>query len=206
MIFSRMGCLVMAAVILCSHVELNHRIIQNANVQEQQTEIVVTTENIVSNEQQEKFIADQEIEDRDEEPAEPKEESKMWFTEEDVVDMAKVLYKECGSVKSKTEQACVAWCVLNSVDKYRSSIHDDVRVPNRYAFYESTVVVDEMVELATDVLTRWSREKNGETDVGRVLPKEYLYFCGDNYHNYFRNAFRGDYNVWEYTLKSPYDN
>lgn len=131
---------------------------------------------------------------------------KKLYTRQDAIDIAKVLYKECGGVKSKTEQACVAWTILNSVDKNNTSIYKDVRVRGRYAFYESTPVRDDLLDLAYDVLERWEREKNGETDVGRVLPKGYIYFVGDGKHNYFRNKFRGDYQVWDYSLESPYEN
>lgn len=129
-----------------------------------------------------------------------------YFTDNNVKDMAKVLYRECGGVSSKTEQACVAWCVLNRVDQNGSSIYKELRAPNQFAFYESTEVKDDMLDLARDVLTRWNDEKNGKNDVGRVLPPEYTYFHGDGVHNYFRNAFSGDYDTWDYSLNSPYEN
>lgn len=129
-----------------------------------------------------------------------------YFSDNDVTDMAKVLYRECGGVSSKTEQACVAWCVLNRVDQNGSSIYKELRAPNQFAFYESTEVKDDMLDLARDVLTRWNDEKNGKNDVGRVLPPEYTYFHGDGVHNYFRNAFSGDYDTWDYSLNSPYEN
>lgn len=130
----------------------------------------------------------------------------VYYTEQDAIDIAKVLYRECGGVPSKTEQACVAWTILNSVDHNNSTIYSDIRVPNRYVFVENTPVRPDLLELSYDVLERWSREKRGETDVGRVLPKDYLYFVGDGKHNYFRNKFRGDYQVWDYSLESPYEN
>ena len=58
--------------------------------------------------------------------------------------------------------------------------------------------------LSEDVLTRWQREKDGETEVGRVLPPDYLWFSGDGYHNYFRNAYRGG-NTWDWEYESPYE-
>ena len=128
-----------------------------------------------------------------------------YYTEQDAIDLAKVLWKECGSVNSKTEQACVAWTVLNWVDIDCISVSKEVRKPNRFAFYESTKVDAEMLDLAHDVLDRWVREKNGETDVGRVLPKDYLYFEGHGGHNHFRNAYKQPYDVWDYSLPSPYN-
>lgn len=129
-----------------------------------------------------------------------------YFTEDDATDLAKVLLRECGGIPSKTEQACVAWCVLNRADEYNSSVYDVLREPNQFAFSESTEVRDDLYELAKDVLCRWNDEKNGIMDSGRVLPQEYTYFHGDGVHNYFRNAFSGNYDTWDYSLESPYEN
>lgn len=130
----------------------------------------------------------------------------LYYTESDVVDIAKVLLRECGGVPSRTEQACVAWCVLNRVDCYGSSIYEVLRAPNQFAFNELADVTDELYWLAKDVLTRWNDEKNGVINSGRVLPKDYIYFHGDGVHNYFRNAFDGNYEIWDYSLESPYKN
>lgn len=140
-------------------------------------------------------------------PAEqPVAESTKWYTDRDAIDIAKVLYKECRGVPSVTEQACVAWTILNRVDLHNSTVYKIVRAPRQYAFSESTKVDDELLQLAYDILDRWSREKNGEVNVGRVLPKEYTYFAGRNGRNYFRDEFRGSYNIWDYSLESPYEN
>lgn len=138
--------------------------------------------------------------------SEPAQEYITYFTEDDAVDLAKVLVKECGGVPSKTEQACVAWCVLNRVDKYESSIYDVLREPNQFSFSESAEVREDLYELAKDILQRWNDEKNGIADSGRVLPQEYIYFHGDGVHNYFRNAFSGNYDIWDYSIESPYEN
>ena len=135
-----------------------------------------------------------------------KDEYIMYYTDSDVSDIAKVLLRECGGVPSKTEQACVAWCVLNRVDKYEMSIYEVLRAPNQFAFDESAEIRDDLFELAKDVLQRWNDEKNGVTNSGRVLPKDYIYFHGDGVHNYFRNSFDGAYDIWDYSLDSPYDN
>ena len=127
------------------------------------------------------------------------------YTEQDAIDIAKVLYHECRGVPSKTEQACVAWTILNRVDCYDSTVYSVVRSPNQFAFYESAPVWDELLDLAHDVLERWSREKTGETNVGRVLPKEYIYFEGRDSHNHFRDNYNGSYNLWDYSLESPYE-
>lgn len=128
----------------------------------------------------------------------------LHYDEQDAIDIAKVLYRECRGVHSKTEQACVVWVILNRVDCYNSTIYSVIRSPNQFAFHEKTPIWDELLDLAYDVLNRWSREIDGEKNVGRVLPKEYIYFEGRDGHNYFRDNYSGSYNIWSYTLKSPY--
>ena len=62
----------------------------------------------------------------------------------------------------------------------------------------------ELEELALDVIERWLDEKDGETEVGRVLPREYLFFTGDGKHNHFRTEWDGG-QVWDWSLQSPYE-
>lgn len=126
------------------------------------------------------------------------------YTQQDAIDIAKVLYNECRGVESVTEQACVAWTILNRVDYSDSSIYSVIRSPNQFAFSSDTPIWDNLLELAIDVLERWNRERNGEINVGRVLPPEFRWFEGRNGHNYFRDAYDGDYNIWGYFLGSPY--
>lgn len=40
--------------------------------------------------------------------------------------------------------------------------------------------------------------------VGRVLPKEYLYFSGDGIRNTFRTQYKGG-TRWNWSLPSPYE-
>lgn len=131
----------------------------------------------------------------------------MHYTEDEVVMVAKVLQRECGGVPSVTEQACVAWTICNRVDSDEfdgNTIADVVTARYQFAYYYNTQVDDELYELALDVLSRWNAERNGEMSVGRVLPKDYTYFTGDGVHNYFRNAYKGNYSIWDYSLPSPY--
>lgn len=129
-----------------------------------------------------------------------------YYTESDVVTLAKVLYREAGGIPSKTEQACVAWVACNRVDAgWGSSVTAVLTAPNQFAYYSGTPVYDNMYSLAKDVLTRWSKEKSGWKDVGRVLPKSYLYFHGDGRHNYFRQGYNSS-GYWDYSLPSPYAN
>lgn len=129
----------------------------------------------------------------------------VYYTEEEVVIVAKIMYNEARGIPSDTEKACVAWTICNRVDNgYGRSIKEIATAPNQFAYRYNTPVTDELYTLSRDVLNRWSREKNGEVNVGRVLPSDYLYFTGDGKHNYFRNSFRGG-SIWNYSLSSPYN-
>ncbi len=124
----------------------------------------------------------------------------------DVEACAKMLYRECRGVESTTEQAATLWCVLNRVDSdaYPDTLIDVLRQPAQFAYDYDTPVCDELRELAEDVLTRHHREQLGEENVGRVLPREYLYFVGDGQRNHFMREWKsGEYWTWE--LESPYE-
>jgi hypothetical protein len=118
---------------------------------------------------------------------------------------AKVLYNECRGVASITNQACVVWTICNRVDAgYAETVSEVITQPYQFSYNPNAPVWDELYELATDVLDRWNKEKNGEEDVGRVLPSDYLWFSGAGTHNNFRNAFRGG-TRWDYSFPSPYE-
>lgn len=141
-------------------------------------------------------------------PTEDINEEVMYYTEDEVVMMAKLLWHECRGVPSDTEKACVAWAVCNRVDDEEfdgDTVTEVMTIPNQFAYYYDTPVLDELYDLALDVLTRWNAERNGEVSVGRVLPKDYTYYTGDGVHNYFRNAYNGHYSIWDYSLPSPYE-
>lgn len=137
--------------------------------------------------------------------ASPSPEIKYYFTENDVNIIAKILYNECRGLP-KLEQACVAWVILNRVDagRFGGSISAVATAPYQFAYSAGTPVQQMQYDIAKDVLTRWNLEKNGQTDVGRVLPSNYLFFHGDGRHNYFKTAERSGY-YWDYSLPNPYN-
>lgn len=130
------------------------------------------------------------------------------YTSTDAVMMARVMFLEARGIKSKTEIACVGWTILNRVDAGYGSIQKVITAPNQFAYRASASTTSDygydLIGLATDVLDRWSREKTGQTGVGRVLPKGYLWYAGDGRHNYFRNQYKGG-TRWTYSLPSPYE-
>lgn len=127
------------------------------------------------------------------------------WTDEEVTVLAKMLWGEAGSVKSDTEKAAVVWCALNHVNAGYGNIVTAVTIPGHFTGYRNDNPVDtELKALCEDVLTRWYSEKDGEAEVGRVLPKDYIYFSGDGKRNYFRDAYVGG-NQWDWSLPSPYE-
>lgn len=129
----------------------------------------------------------------------------QYYTEEEVVMVAKVLYDECRGVASDTEKACVVWTICNRVDAgYGETITHVVAASGQFAYRSCAPVLDNLYALAEDVLIRWNHEKNGVLNVGRVLPKDYLWYSGDGHHNHFRNDYYAAYGYWNYPIESPY--
>ena len=114
----------------------------------------------------------------------------MYFTDADVVAVAKMLYGESRGCTVDNQQKAV-WCVLNRVDdeRYPDSIIAVLSQSGQFHGYSPNHPVwDELTAVAEDVLTRWSLEKQGVA-VNRELPKSYLYFTGTGKENVFREAY-----------------
>ena len=126
-------------------------------------------------------------------------------TQEEIQALAKVVYREARGIPDKAHQAAVIWCILNRVDAGwgGDTIMDVVTYPNAFAYIEDTPVEPEFRMLAADVCERWNLEKAGQAEVGRVLPKEYLYFTGDGELNHFTIEWKGT-EAWDWSLESPY--
>ena len=127
----------------------------------------------------------------------------------DAENMARTLFGEAPYCP-KVEQAAVYWCILNRVDNPRfcgqNTPSDVCMAENQFHGFSKNNPVDEGVyELALDVIGRWLAEKDGQEDVGRVLPYEYQYFYGDNVHNHFCTGDRGNGSEWDWSLPNPYE-
>lgn len=121
--------------------------------------------------------------------AEEQEFLQSYHTE--AVMLAKTMYCEARGISSKKELSMICWTILNRYDHgFAGSIPAVITAKNQFAYRASAPVVNDfginLIELAEDVLLRWHRENMGETNVGRTLPKEYLYYHGDGHHNYFK--------------------
>lgn len=130
------------------------------------------------------------------------------YTEADALKVAKVFYGAARGFHVGTKLACVAWTICNRID--------DGRFPNTFekvcvwgqVEYKSTFPTkndfgEDLLAFAKDVLDRWSCEKEGKSDVGRVLPKDYFYYGGTGDLS-FRKAYDTKSQHWDYSLKSPY--
>lgn len=125
--------------------------------------------------------------------------------EQEIYMLAKVIFREARGM-CIDQQAAVAWNVLNRVDnpRFDSTIAAVITSPSQYAWIEDTPLWDEHINLAQDVIYRWLLEKAGYTNVGRVLPADYLYFFGYDGLNYYRTTWDGD-TYWDWTWDSPYN-
>ena len=129
------------------------------------------------------------------------------YTQEDVIAVARTIEGEAGSYWIPTSQkAAVAWCILNRYDRGGyASIAAVCSAPNQFHGYWNIINPrQDMIDLAIDVLERWSAEQQGCVYVGRTLPEDYLYFWGDGKYNYFRVGYRDQY-YWDWSYPDPYE-
>ncbi len=115
--------------------------------------------------------------------------------------LARLIYGEARGC-CETEQAAVAWCVLNRVDhpSFPGTVAEVIRQEGQFAGYDPTApVLLEHYLIAEDVLERYYTDCEG-----RVLPEEYLFFSGDGTRNTFRTAYIGG-TTWDCSSPSPYE-
>ena len=127
-------------------------------------------------------------------------------TNKEIEMLAKTVWGEARGC-SRLQQSAVVWCILNRVDAGRGTIAEVITAPGQfYGYSKSFPVTDEIRELVEDVVARWKLEKVLCGDVGRTLPKEYLYFHADStgIGNVFRNKYNGDYTKWNWDCWNPY--
>lgn len=145
------------------------------------------------------------------EATETEPELEVYYTEDDVIILAKIIQVEAGGISSFAERAAVGWCILNRVDyegsaySFPSTIAGCATEPGQFAYYSGTQYTEENYWIAADVLERWNLEQNGYTDVGRTLPSEYLFFSGDGSHNHFRTDIGYGNGSYDWSLGSPYE-
>ena len=114
----------------------------------------------------------------------------MYFTEDDVKAVAKMLWGEARGCTRDNQIKC-AWVVCNRVDddRFPDTIQGVLSQPSQFHGYDPAYpVTDELYSVAFDVLTRWSYEKQG-VPVRRELPGSFLWFTGNGRENIFRDEY-----------------
>ena len=127
-------------------------------------------------------------------------------TREEIETLAKIVYREARGIRENSHKAAVVWCILNRVDDgyWGDTIVEVATYPNAFAWVPDTPVEGELVDLVVDVITRWNYEKGGLSNVGRTLPKDYLYFTGNGSYNHFTREW-GSTDYWDWSLPDPYN-
>lgn len=121
--------------------------------------------------------------------------------------LAKTVWGEARGCNN-TQKAAVVWCILNRVDndQFPNDIISVITAPNQFEGYRSSnPVEDDIVELVKDVLDRYELEQKAVGDIGRVLPKDYLFFRSSGTGiNVFRQGFKST-EIWDWKDGTPYD-
>lgn len=121
--------------------------------------------------------------------------------------LARMLYGEARGIASDMEKAACVWCVLNRVDdpRFPDTVLEVLEAPYQFAGYKADYpVLPELADLAADVLTRYHAERDGNSEAGRVLPAEYVFFTGDGKHNHFTAEWKSE-SAHQWTLTNPYE-
>lgn len=128
------------------------------------------------------------------------------ITEAEEKKLAQTIYGEdrnCGGPDDTMKQAAVIWSIFNRCDAWGKSVDEIITHSQYHGWFKNQKHPEWAHVLVRDVAVRWAKEKRGETDVGRVLPKEYLFFANGGEHERFRTGYRTkDY--WDWSLENPY--
>lgn len=103
----------------------------------------------------------------------------------------RAVWGEAGGIQDYAQRAAVIWCACNRADAWDMDIGDVLTVDQFHGLAIRGEVPTEHVELARDVLARWTLEAEGWQDVGRVLPERFLYFEGNGIVNLFSTEYGG---------------
>lgn len=103
----------------------------------------------------------------------------------------RAVWGEAGGIQDYAQRAAVIWCACNRADAWDMDIGDVLTVDQFHGLAIRGEVPPQHVELARDVLARWTLESEGWVDVGRVLPSRFLYFEGNGVINLFSTEYGG---------------
>ena len=103
----------------------------------------------------------------------------------------RAIWGEAGGIQDEVQRAAVVWCACNRADAWDMEIGDVLTVDQFHGLAIRGEVPSQHMELARDVLARWTLEAEGWQDVGRVLPSRFLYFEGNGVINLFSTQYGG---------------
>lgn len=111
---------------------------------------------------------------------------------DELVELAgRAIWGEAGGIQDEAQRAAVVWCACNRADAWGMDIGDVLNVDQFHGLAIKGEVPPQHVELARDVLARWTLEAEGWQNVGRVLPSRFLYFEGDGRINHYSTEYGG---------------
>lgn len=121
--------------------------------------------------------------------------------------VAQTLWGEARGM-STYEQSLVAWCIMNRVDspQFPNTIEEVIKQSGQFHGYSPNYPIDaHLFDVAQDVICRWKYEPIALGNIGRTLPKDYLYFYGKDGHNKYRKSNSGA-GIYDFTdiLPNPY--
>lgn len=103
----------------------------------------------------------------------------------------RAIWGEAGGIQDEAQRAAVVWCACNRADAWDMDIGDVLNVEAFHGLAIRGTVPEQHVELARDVLARWTLAAEGWQSVGRVLPERFLYFEGNGIVNLFSTEYGG---------------
>ncbi|MBO7132484.1 cell wall hydrolase [Candidatus Saccharibacteria bacterium] len=141
------------------------------------------------------------------------------LTVDDIIKLIKTYHGECDCVVSMAERSMVIWVILNRLDAggFGKTVAEICTRPYQFTGYSANNPITERgFALVSDVVMRWEREKAGETDVGRTIPKDILFFHADSipsrgeWHNAFYKYSEGNsgYKIYfdrNNPIENPYE-
>ena len=121
---------------------------------------------------------------------ESRRERYHFYSEADVVMLARVVWTEARSC-SREEQALVVWTALQRVDsgRFGASIEDVITAPYQFAYSETAPVDEAIYALCHRELELWALGEPPPTLYPYANTLPYYYFEGDGSHNWFRGSY-----------------
>ena len=131
----------------------------------------------------EQYIVAPETEDPATEPP-----ARYQATEGELAMLAKMVWGEARGLPPEEQALCV-WCVLNRLDdgRFGASVSEILTRPHQFVGYKASYpATDEILAVVDSVLEAYANGENAPTLPPYAKKSGYLYFSGDNSHNWFK--------------------